>query len=357
MEVLAINGGSSTVKYARFDVAAGRETELARGTVEVTDDHGAAVRTLLAQLPRAPDAIGHRLVHGGRTHARPLRIDSAARAELAKLVSLAPLHLPSELAAIDAVCAALPSTPQVACFDTAFHRTMPEIARRYALPSSLVAAGVERYGFHGLSYEYVASTLGPAQLSRAIIAHLGNGASLVAIRDGKSVDTTMGFSPSGGIVMGTRAGDVDPGLIIYLLAHGHDAARLDQLFNREAGLLAVSGTAADMRTLLAARDRDPRAALAIDLFCYSAKKAIGAFAAVLGGVGTLVFTGGIGEHAAPVRAQICDGLAHLGIAIDPARNAMHASTIGAGACDVRIVATNEELVIARATVRVLSELA
>jgi acetate kinase len=354
MEILAINCGSSTVKYARFEVDAGRETELARGTVEVVADHGAAVRAMLAQLPRPPDAVGHRLVHGGPTHAQPLRLDDAARAELAQLVSLAPLHLPSELAAIDAVRAELPATPQVACFDTAFHRTMPEVARRYALPSSLAAAGVERYGFHGLSYEYVASMLGPAQRSRAIIAHLGNGASLVAIRDGKSIDTTMGFSPSGGIVMGTRAGDVDPGLVLYLLAQSHDAAGLEQLFDREAGLLAVSGMTADMRALLAARDRDRRAALAIDMFCYSARKAIGAFTAILGGVETLVFTGGIGEHAAPVRAQICEGLAHLGIATDPVRNAAHAPTIGAGQCDVRVIATNEELVITRATARLLA---
>ena len=356
MEILAINCGSSTVKYARFDVADTEEIELGRGAVEVVDDHGAAVRELLARMPRVPDAVGHRLVHGGRTLTAPARLDETVRGELQLIVQLAPLHLPAELAAVDAVLAALPDVPQVACFDTAFHRTMPEKARRYALPPELVDAGLERYGFHGLSYEYIASTLSPAQRSRAIVAHLGNGASLVALRDGRSVDTTMGFSPSGGIVMGTRAGDLDPGLIVYLLAHGYDTARLEQLIDHEAGLRALSGGTSDMRALLAARDRDPRASLAIDVFCYTAKKAIGAFSAALGGLDTLVFTGGIGEHAAPVRAEICEGLELLGIAIDPALNAAHATSIGAGRCEVSVIATDEERVIARATRSILRPL-
>ena len=354
MEILAINGGSSTVKYARFRVDGSGETELGRGSVEVVDDHGATVKQLLAKLPVVPDAIGHRLVHGGRAHAQPVRIDEAIRGELEQLVPLAPLHLPSELAAIDAVGAALPYVPQIACFDTAFHRRMPDVARRYALPAGLVAAGVERYGFHGLSYEYIASTLSSPQLERAVFAHLGNGASLVAIRNGRSVDTTMGFSPSGGIVMGTRSGDLDPGVLLYLIARGYDGKTLERLVDHEAGLLAISGTSSDMRELLASRDHDPRAALAVDVFCYSAKKAIGAFAAVLSGIDLLVFTGGIGEHAAPVRALICEGLEYLGIAVDPVRNATHASAIANARCDVRVIATDEERVIARATARVLS---
>lgn len=250
--------------------------------------------------------------------------------------------------------AALPYVPQIACFDTAFHRRMPDVARRYALPAGLVAAGVERYGFHGLSYEYIASTLSSPQLERAVFAHLGNGASLVAIRNGRSVDTTMGFSPSGGIVMGTRSGDLDPGVLLYLIARGYDGKTLERLVDHEAGLLAISGTSSDMRELLASRDHDPRAALAVDVFCYSAKKAIGAFAAVLSGIDLLVFTGGIGEHAAPVRALICEGLEYLGIAVDPVRNATHASAIANARCDVRVIATDEERVIARATARVLS---
>jgi acetate kinase len=354
MDILAINGGSSTVKYARFRIDGGGEAELARGSIEVVDDHGATVKQLLKKLPTLPDAIGHRLVHGGRAHAQPVRIDDAIRRELDQLVPLAPLHLPSELAAIDAVRAALPDVPQIACFDTAFHRSMPDVARQYALPAAVVAAGVERYGFHGLSYEYIASTLSPAQLERAVFAHLGNGASLVAIRNGRSVDTTMGFSPTGGIVMGTRSGDLDPGVLVYLLARGYDGKTLERLVDHEAGLLAISGTSADMRQLLASRGRDPRAALAIDVFCYSAKKAIGAFAAVLGGIDSLVFTGGIGEHAEPVRAQVCEGLEHLGIAVDPVRNAAHAATIGTGRCEVHVIATDEERVIARATARILS---
>jgi acetate kinase len=348
MRVVAINCGSSTVKYATFD----GDREVERGAVGVRDDHGDAVRGLVARLGDWPQAVGHRIVHGGRAFTSPVRVDVEVRARLASIVPLAPLHLPAELAAIDAVTAARPELSQVACFDTAFHRDMPEVARRFALPSELADAGVERYGFHGLSYEYVASTFPPERLRRAVFAHLGSGASVVAIREGRSVDTTMGFSPTGGVVMGTRSGDLDPGLILYLLDHGYDRARLGRLVDHDAGLRALSGTTPDMRALLAARASDARAMLAIDVFCYSIRKAIGGFAAVLGGVDTLVFTGGIGEHAAPVREQICDGLGYLGVALDAQRNVTHDPMIGAGKCEVRVVTTDEERVIARSTLRV-----
>jgi acetate kinase len=278
-------------------------------------------------------------------------VDPALVAELSRLVPLSPLHLPAELAAIDAVSQRLGELPQVVCFDTAFHATLPMVARRYALPSGLFDAGIRRYGFHGLSYASITGALPAERLRRAVIAHLGSGASMAAIRDGRSVETTMGFSPAGGLVMGTRAGDLDPGLLVYLLDHGYDARRLDHLINHEAGLRALSETTSDVRSLLAQRATDPRAQLAIDAFCYHARKAIGALAAVLGGVETLVFTGGIGEHAAPVRAEICRGLAHLGIVLDEPRNAANEPIIStdAGSCEVRVMHTDEEREIARAT--------
>jgi acetate kinase len=324
-ELLAINCGSSTVKYARFTADA--STELDRGAIEVRDDHGSAVRALLDRLPR-PAAVGHRIVHGGPAYATPIRIDDAVVRALRELVAFAPLHLPAELAAIAAARDALgDAVVQVACFDTAFHRTMPAVAR--VLPIAPLP-GVERYGFHGLSYEYLAGVVPAALQRRAVFAHLGNGASLCAIRDGRSVDTTMGFSPTGGVVMATRTGDLDPGLFLYLLDRGYDRAALDRTVNHDGGLRGISGTTGDMRGLLVARDRDPRAGLAIDAFCYNITKVIGAFAAALGGLDALVFTGGIGEHAAAVRDQICAPLGYV------------------GAIDVRVVATDEERIIAQA---------
>jgi acetate kinase len=249
------------------------------------------------------------------------------------------------------VAARFPALPQAVCFDTAFHRGLPEIARRLALPRALVdAAGIERFGFHGLSYEYVLERLGAAGRGRVVIAHLGNGASMAAVRDGRPVDTTMGLTPAGGFMMGTRTGDLDPGVLLYLMREkGYDAERLDRLVNKESGLLGVSGASADMKTLLEGRERDEAAALAVAMFCYQARKQVGAFAAALGGLDTLVFTGGIGERAAPVRAEICDGLDHLGVRLDPARNAADADPLGApgGGCAVRVVPTREDLVIAR----------
>ncbi len=376
--VLCVNSGSTSLKLAVFRFAADGEERLldaevsgigdAGGGLRVRRpalaeertqcrfaDHGAALTALLPLLERnglpVPDAIGHRLVHGGPAHRTPERITPALLLELEAVIPLAPLHLPPALEAIRACSAYFPARPQVACFDTGFHRDLPQRAQRLPLPESLWAEGVRRYGFHGLSYEYVLEALDAKATGRLIIAHLGGGASLAAVRDGRPLDTTMGFTPLGGIMMGSRSGDLDPGVLVYLLRRGYDAARVERLVEREAGLLGVSGRSAELATLLAYRDTDPRAALAIDLFAYQVRKQIGAFAAVLGGLDRLVFTGGIGEHAAPVRAAACDGLEHLGVRLDPKRNAAGAGCIsvdGAG-CEVLVVATDEDRMIARHT--------
>jgi len=242
--------------------------------------------------------------------------------------------------------------PQVACFDTAFHRPMPEVAQRYPLSRDLWDQGVRRYGFHGLSYEYIVSTLGAAARGRLVIAHLGNGASLAAVLNGRPLDTTMGFTPAGGLMMGTRSGDLDPGVLIHLMREkGYDWNQVDELVNNQAGLLGVSGISSDMKTLLEQRDRAPHAAQAVELFCYELRKHIGAMAAVLGGLDTLVFTGGIGEHAADVRREVCAGLAYLGIGLDTQKNRANAEIISSpeSPCMVRVVPTNEDLMIARHT--------
>jgi acetate kinase len=361
--ILALNCGSSSLKYALFEADERGERALARDEVErvgeAVPDHAAAVGAALDELARdhlpAPDAIGHRIVHGGRDHVRPERVDPALLSSLRALIPFAPLHLPAELRAIEAATKRFPDRPNVACFDTAFHRTMPEVAQRFALPRRLFDDGVRRYGFHGLSYEYVVESVGARALGRAVIAHLGSGASLCAVRDGRSVDTTMGFTPAGGIVMGTRSGDLDPGLVVYLLENGYDAGALDRLVNHEAGLLALSETTADMKRLVDARERDPRAALAIDVFSWHARKAIGALAASLGGLDSLVFTAGIGERAPSVRKEIARGLEHLGVRIDEGKNEANAAIIspGGGAVTVRVVATDEERMVARHTGRVV----
>jgi len=350
-EILALNVGSSSLKYAVFD----DDTERARGSVEGAKDAAIAVATLLDRLASRPAAVGHRLVHGGPDHVAPARIDPALRAQLERLVPLSPLHLPGELAALDAAGVRLPGVPQIVCFDTAFHRTLPAVAQRLAVPDALHAAGVRRYGFHGLSYASILSALPVEHRQRAVIAHLGSGASMAAIRDGRSVETTMGFSPAGGLVMSTRTGDLDPGVLVYLLDRGHDARQLEQLIHRDGGLAALSGTTGDMRRLLAERARDPRAQLAVDVFCYHARQAIGALTAVLGGIDALVFTGGIGERASAVRAEICDGLGYLGITIDEAANAASTAVISTGRCAVRVMRTDEEREIARAVRGLLGE--
>jgi acetate kinase len=344
MIVLALNCGSSSLKYALFD----DEDKLAGATLDNIGNgglanHAVAVHAVFDDLARRglarPDVVGHRLVHGGPVHLDPVLVDAAVRATLESVIAFAPLHLPIELDAIAAVRARFGDLAQVACFDTGFHRTLPEVAQRFALPRSLFDAGIRRYGFHGLSYEYVAATLPAKRQRRAVFAHLGNGASMVAVRDGRSVDTTMGLTPTGGLVMGTRSGDLDPGVLLYLLNHGNDARDLARLVDFEAGLLALSETTSDVKQLLERRASDRRAAHALDVFCYRAKQTIGAVAAVLGGIETLVFTGGIGEHAAEIRQDICRDLGYLGIALD--------GDTSIGACEVCVVRTDEERMIAR----------
>jgi acetate kinase len=348
---LSINCGSSSVKYAAFDLVDGEEQLFERRTIRAVDDHAAAVSQLFDDLSSRgvhPDIVGHRIVHGGPDLTRPTRINDEVLKTLEDLVPLAPLHLPIELAAVRTVALRLPKIPQVACFDTAFHSTMPEVARRYPLPSPLLGTNVRRYGFHGLSYEFIVSTLGRELRPRTIIAHLGSGASMAAILNGRSVDTTMGFTPTGGLVMGTRPGDLDPGLVLYLLGQGVTTSKLDDLLEHESGLRALSERTSDMGELLKNRDADARASFAIDAFCMSARKSIGALAAVLGGLDALIFTAGIGENAWQVRAQIAEGLAHLGIEIGDARNERNEEgCISSGVCDVRMMRTDEERIVAR----------
>lgn len=284
------------------------------------------------------------------------RVTPELTATLEALVPLASDQLAHALQAIQAIAAAYPDLPQVACFDTAFHRHMPRTAQLYPLPRHLGEEGMIRYGFHGLSYEYIMqalrATVPQEAEGRVIISHLGNGASMVAVRGGVGIDTSMGFTPAGGLMMGTRPGDLDPGVLLYLLAQaGMTPAALDELVNRQAGLLGVSGISADMRDLLAKESADPRAAEAIALFCYQARKYLGALAAVMGGLDTLVFTTGIGEHVASVRSRICDGLEFLGIKLDLHRNEVHAPVISRerSAVVVRVLRTGEDLMIARHT--------
>jgi acetate kinase len=381
--IFCLNSGSSSRKFALYKLGDGGEELLAQGALERTSgqharlwiragqrklessgeqffEPHAGVRAAFTELERLsiapPDAIGHRIVHGGPDHAAPERITDALVGELRKLVPFAPLHLPDEIAGIEAVSSRFPDLPQVACFDTAFHRAMPEVAERFALPRALWQQGIRRYGFHGISYEYIMQTLGADPPPRIIIAHLGNGASMAAVRGGRPLDTTMGFSPTGGFMMGSRSGDLDPGIIVYLLSQKNlDSRQLEQLVNDNSGLLGVSGISSDMKTLLDRRDNEPNAAQAVQMFCYQVRKQIGALTAALEGLDLLVFTGGIGERAAAVRREICAGLKHLGISLDRERNEANAGTVSKSdsRCRVRVIPTNEDIMIARHTYRVL----
>jgi acetate kinase len=387
MRILTINTGSSSLKGALYSDAEPGPPELrvsaarlgsAESRLQITDargavlldeanvsGHRAALEALLAWMSRerrgaAPDAAGHRVVHGGPRFTEPVRITEDVLRVLRDWVAVDPDHLPQALEAVDAVSRAYPSLPQVACFDTAFHRGMPAVARMYPLPPRFREAGVVRYGFHGLSYESIMDALrgeaAAAAGGRVVIAHLGSGASMAAVRGGRAVDTTMGFTPTGGLMMSTRSGDLDPGVLLYLLtAQGLSAPALNRFVNREAGLLGVSGTSGDMRELLDRESADPRAREAVDLFCYQARKFLGGLAAALGGLDTLVFTGGIGEHAAPVRARICAGLEDLGIRVDAQLNARHAAVISSpgSRVAVRVMKTDEDRMIARHTRRLI----
>ena len=385
---LTINGGSSSLKFALF-TAADPPERLLEGRIEriglpasaltvseaggrseshrfEAPDHIAAARTLIEWLGRkvglgAIAAIGHRVVHGGGRYVGPERVTHELIEELRRTSPLYPDHLPSQVAIIEAFRQLDPDRPQVACFDTAFHHDLPRVAQIVPIPRRYQAAGVRRYGFHGLSYTYLLGELarvaGPeAARGRVILAHLGSGASLAAVREGRCLDTTMGFTPAAGLVMGTRSGDLDPGLVNYLVrTEGMTPGQFDRLVNHDSGLLGISETSSDIRDLLALRHDDVRATEAIDVFCYQAKKWIGALAAALGGLDTLVFAGGIGENASEVRARICDGLDFLGLALDPARNTAHAAVISAGhsPATVRVIHTDEELTIAQAMSTIL----
>jgi len=338
-------GGAWTLSWDGVTsvVGAAQDPMPVDAVIDWLDDHGIFASCV---------AVGHRIVHGGRTYAAPIWIDAAAVEALTALVPLAPDHLPAALAAVRRVMTRAPKLRQAACFDTAFHRTMPETARRFGLSRALAEAGVVRYGFHGLSCEFiVGELLGLAALgARTIIAHLGNGVSLTAVHEGRSIDTTMGMTPTGGVVMGTRSGDLDPGVVLYLLrALRMTPETINAEVNDRGGLVGLSGSTGDVRSLLAHRVADPDAALALDLLCYQIRRAIGSLTAALGGLDTLVFTGGIGEHASPVRWEICAGLDCIGVRIDADRNRWNDPVIStAGApVTVRVIETNEELVIAR----------
>jgi acetate kinase len=379
--LLTLNTGSSSLKLTAYDAglrprlkatvervggaAAGqlRVVDGAGGVVAehraVFEDHAAALAALMAPLrEHAPPvaAVGHRIVHGGARFVAPVAVTDEVVDALDALTHLAPDHMPGAVAALRAAREAYPRVPHVACFDTAFHQPMPRLAHLLPVPRRLQERGLVRYGFHGLSYEAILENLRAtdpgAAVGRVVVAHLGSGASMAAIHRGQPMDTTMGFTPAGGLMMGTRTGDLDPGVLLHLMvAEGMDRDAVDRCINREAGLLGVSGRSADVRDLLAFGATDPAAAEALALYCYQARKHLGALVATLGGLDTLVFTGGVGEHAAPVRARICDGLAFMGVYIDGQRNAAGAAVISADAAPVtvRVMATHEDLMIARHT--------
>ena len=388
--ILTINGGSSSIKFAVYETGASPERRVA-GEIERigTSDAVLVTKAVSASSPerrpiQAPDlqraveplvgwlndrvglesiaAIGHRVVHGGPRYAESQLVTPELVTELKRLSPLDPNHLPGEVALIEAFTGHLPGVPQVACFDTAFHHDLPRTARLLPVPRRYEAAGVRRYGFHGLSYTFLMAELarvaGPeAARGRVVLAHLGAGASLAAVREGKCIDTSMAFTPTAGLVMATRTGDLDPGFLTYVMRdEGLDAEAIDDLVNHRSGLLGISETSGDMRDLLASEASDPRAADAVAMFCYQAKKWIGAFAAALGGLDTLVFAGGIGENASPVRARICDGLEFLGIRLDDARNAAQGPLISSDASRVavRVMRTDEELVIAKEVERIVA---
>ncbi len=385
--MLTINGGSSSIRFALFAVGKVPRLRLA-GKIEriglsgttfglthpsggpqalrhiSTAGYAGAVEFLMDWLDAEPlfasvHAVSHRVVHG-MERSDPERVTAKLLVRLRRVIPFAPEHLPREIGLLESFRTRYPKMPQVACFDTAFHRTMPSVARLLPIPRRYAAKGVERYGFHGLSYAYLMErlhTLDPiAAMGRVILAHLGNGASLAAVQGGRSIDTSMGLTPASGLMMGTRTGDVDPGLTGYLArTAGMSAVRFEHMANHESGLLGVSGTSSDMRDLVASESTDPRAAEAVALFCYQAKKWIGSFAAALGGLDALVFSGGVGEHSPIVRARICSSLSFLGVTLDSRRNARNAAIIStaAGPVSVRVIPANEEHKLAELAMHLL----
>ena len=355
--VLALDAGSSSLKYAMFEYDDGKELEVLRGAVDVDAARASARKEAIEQIVARvaergarPQSVGHRIVFGGPDHVQPEVITSAVIAALRALTPFDPLHAPIALETIGAVAQAFPGVPQVACYDTAFHANLPEVSKRFALPNELYPE-FRRYGFHGLSYESIVRQLGERARGRVIAAHLGNGASLAAIRDGESIDTSMGLTPLGGLMMGTRSGDLDPGVALRLLRAGRSADDVADLLTDRSGLLGVSGITSDMHRLVAAMNADVSAARAVGLFVFQARKWIGAMAAALDGIDRLVFAGGIGEGSPEIRALICLGLTHLGIRLDPTRNAAASKVISTddSAVAVEIIRTNETQIVARHT--------
>jgi acetate kinase len=387
--ILTINGGSSSIKFALFEagiplrrILAGEieRIGLPEATLRVkglnpadnvsrlvtAPDHMKAVGLLMDWIEDRSDrdaltAVGHRVVHGGPKYSDPQLITKEMVEELHRLSPFDPEHLPEEILLTEAFHRRFPDLPQVACFDTAFHHDLPRVSRLLPIPRRYEAQGIRRYGFHGLSYAFLMGELArlagaEAAQGRVILAHLGNGASLAAVRGGQSIDTSMGFTPIAGVPMSTRSGDLDPGLLWYLArTEGFDAKRFNEMVNFQSGLLGVSETSSDMRDLLDRETQDVRAAEAVALFCYQVKKWIGAFAAALGGLDTLVFAGGIGENAPTVRSRICNGLGFFGIELEEKRNAANEGLISAvaGRVAVRVIPTDEEWMIAKTVCRVL----
>lgn len=358
--ILTINGGSSSIRFAQFTLSNARWQRDFDGKLDRLRDTDEAIHTLTERLSSRPDAVGHRLVHGLEQR-DPVRVTPELLSTLKNFSAIDPEHLPREIEIIESVARHFPNVPQAACFDTAFHADMPKVARLLPIPHRLQGGGIERYGFHGLSYAYLMrelTRLDPKLASgRLVLAHLGSGASMAAVKAGRCLDTSMGFTPNAGLPMGTRSGDMDPGLMGYLCrAHELSSEALQKILSHESGLLGVSGSSADVRDLLKAEETDERARDALALFCYQAKKWIGAYAAVLGGIDGLIFAGGIGENAPQIRARICEGLSFLGIGIDADRNASHEPdiiSVDNGQVTVRVMRTNEELVIALATAKVV----
>ena len=388
--ILTINGGSSSIKFALFEAGDSLQRILEGGIERIglpgaglrvrginpadnfsqsveAPDHTAAVEVLMDWVEQRNShevltAVGHRVVHGGPKFSEPQRITAEMIAELHRLSPFDPEHLPEEILLTEAFQCRFPNLNQVACFDTAFHHDLPSVARLLAIPRRYEAQGIRRYGFHGLSYEFLMAELSrlgdpAAGKGRVILAHLGNGASLAAVHDGKSIDTSMGFTPTAGLTMSTRSGDLDPGLAWYLArSENMSAQQFNEMVNTQSGLLGLSETSSDMRDLLDNEAHDVRAAEAVELFCYQAKKWIGGYAAALGGLDTLVFTGGIGENAPAIRARICTGLEFLGIEIDEKHNAANDGLISApdGRVAVRVMHADEAQMIAKAVCRVLN---
>jgi acetate kinase len=388
LPILTINGGSSSIKFAIYRIREALERRL-QGKIDRigmdgtnlsvsgpacgrsdgirldVSDHTSAAAFLVDWLELQSNlgpfqAVGHRVVHGMR-HAKPERITQVLLDELHRIGPNDPDHLPREIELIEAFRKRHPKTPQVACFDTAFHRTMPRVASMLPIPRRYDVMGIRRYGFHGLSYAYLMEELvrlgDPAAANgRVILAHLGSGASMAAVLDGRSIDTSMGFTPTSGLVMSTRSGDLDPGLGPYLSRTERMSTKgFYEMINHESGLLGVSGISSDLRDLLGKEASDVRAEEAVALFCYQARKWVGTLAAALGGLDTLVFAGGIGENAPIIRERICEGLGFVGVALDPGRNAQNASRISSDAASVavRVIPTDEDLMIARSVARVL----